>query len=228
MNRLNLFLIMILVILTGFSFNKTLGFYSDTEESTLNSFSAAASFPTSPTPIPSTSPTPTPNHLVINEVNYKIDSAHTIVNEANSEWFEIYNPTSSTVVLTGWSITDNGSCDNFPGTISLAPNSFAIVTPLSEASFESVWSGVPANTIYITLSSAIGNGLANNERLILKNSACPNGTIIDQISWGSDTTAFNPGIGIVADGHSSERNPDGIDTDTAADFVDRSIPTPGT
>lgn len=225
MNSINRLLTLILLTcLFSLSYQVTYSYFSDSAESTNNLFAAASSFPT-----PTTSPSPTPitDHVVINEVNYKVDVAHTITNEANSEWFEIYNPTASPVILTGWSITDDTSCDNFPGTISLAPTSFAIVTPLTEASFESVWSGVPSSTIYITLSSAIGNGLANNERLILKNSACPSGTTVDQISWGNDTTAFNPGIGIVADGHSSERDPDGVDTDTALDFADRITPTPG-
>lgn len=221
MRKLNIFLTLVLLVcLFSLSYQVTLSLFSDSGQSSSNLFVASSAFPTP-------SPTPITDHVVINEVNYKVDVAHTITNEANSEWFEIYNPTASPVILTGWSITDDTSCDNFPGTISLAPTSFAIVTPLTEASFESVWSGVPSSTIYITLSSAIGNGLANNERLILKNSACPSGTTVDQISWGNDTTAFNPGIGVVASGHSSERDPDGVDTNTALDFVDRATPTPG-
>jgi uncharacterized protein len=243
MTGLNKILLLIfLTLLSLTSFKTTLGFFSDNETASENILTAASSFASpsiapspsasiSPSVFPTSSPTPTPsplaNYVVINEVNYKVDSSHTIVSEENSEWLELYNPTALPVVLTGWSITDNNSCDNFQGSITLASNSFAIVTPLTETSFESVWSGVPSGTIYITLSSSIGNGLANNDRLQLKNSSCSTGTIIDQISWGNDSTAFNPGIGIVADGHSSERNPDGIDTDTATDFVDRSVPTPG-
>ena len=206
----------------------TNSFFSDSEISTQNVMQAGVFA----TPTPTSTPTPTPvsiaTHVVVNEVNYKVDDAHTINDEGDSEWFEIYNPTGFSVELTGWSITDNFSCDNFPGTISLGSHSFAIVTPLSEANFKSVWLGVPAGTIFITISAPIGNGLANNDKLDLKDNTCPNGTSVDRISWGNDISAFNPGIGIVADGHSSERDPDGKDTDTAADFVDRSVPTPGT
>ncbi len=51
---------------------------------------------------------------------------------------------------------------------------------------------------------------------------------MDKISWGADTNGLNPSIPTTAKGHSSERSPAGTDTNTNADFVERTTPTPGT
>ena len=47
------------------------------------------------------------------------------------------------------------------------------------------------------------------------------------MSYGDDTSQLNPSETDVVEGHSLEREPDGVDTNTNADFVDRTIPTPG-
>lgn len=71
----------------------------------------------------------------------------------------------------------------------------------------------------------IGSGLGNTgDRLILKDSE---GTVIDQMSYGTDTTAFDPPCSDVDAGHSLERSPANVDTDTAEDWIDQESPNPG-
>ncbi|MCK4362889.1 MAG: hypothetical protein KAW13_06360, partial [Dehalococcoidia bacterium] len=71
----------------------------------------------------------------------------------------------------------------------------------------------------------IGRGLSNDgDRLILEDSA---ETVIDAISYGDDDTIMLPPCQDVAAGNSLERQPAGLDTDQASDFVDNPNPTPG-
>lgn len=214
------FLMIILIVGLGFlSYRLTYGFFTDTETSSGNTFTASTDFPT---------PSPTTN-IVINEVYYRIAREHRIGSEAGSEWVELFNPTSGPISLNGWSINDNTSCDNIPGSPSIAAGGFAILSTHTEAEFEAVWTSVPASVIYIVSPSAIGNGLANNDELALRNGACPSGgSIVDQISWGSNTNGLNPSIpSVPSAGISSERSPDGLDTNSNTDFVQSSPPTPG-
>ena len=208
------------VILSGFFFLKgAYSFFSDSADSTNNTFTASSCFPSG-------------NHIVVNEVLYDVDSGHTGQgSESRWEWIELYNPTGSTVDLTGWSISDGNDSDPLPGTPSIPPCSFAIVSGSSEAELEDQTDNggnwiIPDGTLFITLTdSNIGNGLHNNnDAVFLKNNLS---TDIDKMSYGTDTTGLNPPATDVATGHSLERDPDGTDTDTAADFVDRTTPQPG-
>jgi hypothetical protein len=51
--------------------------------------------------------------------------------------------------------------------------------------------------------------------------------LLDALSWGSSTWAFDPAAPDVAAGHSLERVPSEVDTDTAADWVEQASPDPG-
>jgi len=210
----------IMVFLLGFvSYKTTYSLFSDTAQSTGNVFSASTEFPTStPTPTP-----PTANHLVINEVMFNPDNPTCSQGEPNSEWIEIYNPTVSDVSLSGWSIHDNTASDALPAVI-LPAGFFAIVTNCDQSEFQTNWP-FPAGTVYIDIGSSIGSGLANggDEVRLVDNSL----QTVDHMSYGTNTDAFNPSVLIPVANHSLERDPDGVDTDTAADFVDRTTPQPG-
>ena len=172
---------------------------------------------------------------MINEVFYDVDSNHDGKgSENNWEWVELFNPTSSTVPLTGWSlgtVGGGGSFETFSGSPSLGPCSFAIVSPSTGSELEDQtnnggrWN-IPDATVFITLAHSIGgNGLNNGgDNVVLRNNVS---TEIDKMSYGVDTSGLNPSATDVASGHSLERNPDGLDTNTAADFVNRNPPTPG-
>lgn len=206
----------------------SISFFSDNERSLANTMVAGVWVTPTPSSAPTIIPTPTPisNHLVINEVFYFVDNDHKIGNsESGSEWVELYNPTFNTISLTSWSIKDNTSCDNLPS-VSIPALGFAIVSSHTEAEFKAVWS-VPTGVIFVQSPTAIGNGLANNDELMLKDGLCSSTNIVDYISWGSNTDGLNPSIPVTVRGFSSERSPDGVDTDTKNDFVDRNPPTPG-
>ena len=235
MKKLNRSLFIILLIEASLLFlQSTQAFFSDTAASTANTFSAALEFSGSsgssgPTgssgPI---GPTGTANHLVINEVYYDVDTEHTLNNdEGVSEWVEIYNPTLGSVNLNTWSITDNNGSDSLSG--SLASGSFLILIATDSASFQSLWT-VPAGTNILTITGEIGgSGLSNSGDILnLKD----NSVEVDKMSWENNISGFLTGCAAscpgVASGNSLERNPDGLDTDDAADFDNTDPPTPGT
>ena len=196
--------------------------YAETEVSAGNLIQAAVSF-TSPSPIPGSA------NIVINEIYYRIDQSHRFGSEAESEWAELYNSGGSPADLTGWSLEDNTACDDFPGSPIIPAGGFAIVTTTTEAIFRTIWPATPLGTIFITSPTAVGNGLANNDELMLKNGSCVSGSTVDHVSWGSNNNGLNPSVpSVPADGISIERNPDGTDTNTNADFIQSSPPTPGT
>jgi len=178
------------------------------------------------TPIPTPTTTPIVDHLVINEVYYDPDSGHmqgTNPDENDFEWIEIYNPTALTINLKNWKIQDNSANERSisESNRDLLPGDFVVIAKANNVRV--IWN-IP-NEKFIGIGQNFGNGLANGgDRVILKDS---DGNIVDQMSYGTDTTAFNPACPDVVEGHSLERNPTGKDTDTAGDFVDRSSPTPG-
>lgn len=234
-----------LLIITSTSFFYTNGFalFSNTGVSSNNVFLASAQFPISPIPsisvMPSVSPSPTPtlvNHVVINEVFYKVDTLHGIDSEKdrkgfgkikqtgqNDEWIELYNPMNIGVSLKDWTLTDNsGTLSTIHANKFIQAHDFALIS--KDGSVWRNWDENP-NAVKIELGQNVGDGLDNGgDRLILKN---PSGVIVDQMAWQSDTFIWNPAAVDVPEGHSLERNPDGFDTDAPSDFFDTNPPTPG-
>ncbi|MBU4056704.1 lamin tail domain-containing protein, partial [Patescibacteria group bacterium] len=177
-------------------------------------------------------PPPPPAGLKINEVYYHVKPPNE--NEPENEWAEIYNPTSLSIDISGWKITDNSGWERTfcvsPSTCSsttIPAYGFAVVTPAT--STWGYWPGIPSDAVKIVLGKSIGNGLANTgDRVILKNAT---GVEIDAVSWGDDNYAFGAGNGVkpaTGAGHSIARKIKGEDTDTAGDWVDLTTPNPGT
>lgn len=219
---LKIFLFVELLFLTNvINVQAIYGLFSDSGQSTGNTFQAAAVFP---------SPTPAfADHLVISEVLYDISGAQQINGQGGSnrgEWVEIYNPTAGSVSLSGWTLSDGDSSENLSGTLN--PGSFLIVTGATESEFEAVWT-VPGTVIYNQAGGGtIGNGLANGGDVItLKNGS----TSIDSMSWGTDTTGFLTGCTgscpTAPTGQSLERSPISQDTNSASNFIVNNPPEPG-
>ena len=219
MNKVSIFVILFLIAGAGFiSFKMSYSFFSDSAASTSNTFAASTTFPT---PTPSIA-----DHLVINEVLYDTSSGQDISGQGGSnrgEFIEIHNPTALPVSVAGWTLSDGAELEALSG--SIPAGGFLILTGADESEFEAVWS-VPSSVVYVSANGGkIGNGFDNaGGKAILRNNI---NNIVDQISWGGDTAILNPAPLDVATGHSLEREPDGIDTDTAPDFIDRNPPTPG-
>lgn len=164
---------------------------------------------------------PTTSKVVINEVYYDVDGSHG--SEPNDEWIELYNPESYAVSLKDWTITDNTTTITIHAEKSIPAGGFALISK-DHSTWSLYWS-VPAGVEIVELGSTIGGGLSNSgDRVILKDASA---NLIDQMSWSTNNTVFDPPCPDVAEGHSLERNPKGHDTDVAADFINQINPTPG-
>ena len=156
--------------------------------------------------------------LLISEVLY--DPLGT---EPNEEWVEVFNNTASPMELTDWTISDNKSTDVISPTVAIPAGGCMVIA----ASSEDFYANYPgfAGAIVFVADGKIGNGLGNTgDRLILKDSE---GAVIDQMSYGTDTTVFDPSCPDVPEGHSLERSPANVDTDTLEDWIDQEFPDPG-
>ncbi|MDP9236062.1 MAG: lamin tail domain-containing protein [Chloroflexota bacterium] len=160
---------------------------------------------------------PPGSRVVINEVLY--DPAGT-ESDASSEWVELYNAGDTTVDLIGWSLADAAASDILPE-LQIGPHRFAIVS--ASDSFSKTYPQF-AGTV-VSVGGRIGNSLGNDgDRLVLHD---PSGTVMDAISWGTDTDVLSPAIPDVPAGHSIERRVAGLDSDSAGDFIDNESPSPG-
>ena len=138
--------------------------------------------------------------------------------ESAFEWVELHNPGGEAVSLTGWVLADNRAEDVLPessvpagGYLVVAGGRFGELFPSYDGPL-------------VTLGS-IGNGLGNGgDRLRLIDAE---GREVDAMSYGDDAGALDPPVPTAPAGHSLEREPAGHDSDTAADWVAREVPTPG-
>jgi len=162
-------------------------------------------------------------HVVLSEIFYDVDAAHG--GEPGNEWIELYNPLAVPVDLTGWYLSDaNGTStkDTLLATTTIASHGFLFVTDATTT--EGLWS-IPSSTPVVSFESPLGNGLGNTGDALYLFDAFD--ALVDQISWGSNTDAFSPSVTGVPEGHSLYRTQFSTDTNTAADWGNASIPTPG-
>lgn len=105
----------------------------------------------------------------------------------------VQNWTHQNFVANGWKIVDNsGTIINIPEGMEFKRLRQYQFTPL------------------------LSDGLQySGDRLVLQNSL---GQKIDALSWGTDTTAFDPSIQNVTSGDRLDRRPFNVDTDTASDW----------
>lgn len=157
----------------------------------------------------------------INKVYYAVDATHGV--EGNNEWVEIYNQTDSALDIGGWQICDDMSCDTIPASttpIMVPAKGFAVITAAS-----TTWKywDVPSDVVKIELDNNIGDGLSNNgDKLTLKR---PDGRVMDEMNWGTNTDVWNPGAPDVPEGHMLGRKANGYDTNQPSDFVNLAIPS---
>ena len=160
--------------------------------------------------------------------NWQINNAKIVLNEVyflgNDEWIELYNAGDSEVDIKGWSIcnaeNDCGKLNPAHKTL-LAPGSFVLVS--HNQSNLKTWN-LSKSIVRINYAGAKINFDDIGDAIFLRDSQ---NLIIDQMSYGDNLTAFDPACSVVEIRHSLERQPNGADTDTSADFVDQAKPTPG-
>ncbi len=174
--------------------------------------------------------------LLISEVLYDATGA-----EPDEEWIEIYNAGASPIDLSNYKIGDEeeqGGGEGmlrFPPGTSINPGQVIVIANKATA-FLGVWGfnpdyemedsdeGVPDMIPYTIWASGrleLRNG--GDEVLILDEGDA----IVDAMSYGDKTTFFDPPCPEVSAGHSLERSPANVDTDTAADWIDQESPNPG-
>ncbi len=176
--------------------------------------------PTPPSPAPAPpSPPGLSGSILLSEVYYAVDTAYGT--KPTNEWIEIYNGTQAAVNVGGWKVEDSFTFDTIPSGTILSPGKFLVIAATSTT--RTLW-GISTDS-FVSLGSFIGDGLANGgDRVVLKNAS---GAIVDAVSWGTNTSTFKPSAVVVPYGHSLARGSLTSDTNTASDWVDRTIPTPG-
>lgn len=189
-----------------------------------------------PTCSPTAEPTDPLGSLLISEVLYDPDGS-----EPAGEWFELYNAGGSIIDLSSYKLGDEetqgggeGMYQFPPGAI-LSPDHYMIVANQAiefitlygfAPDYELVNSdpSIPDMLPYDLWSSgAISLGNPGDEFILLDGSD----QLVDTVSWGSSSWAFSPPVPAVIQGHSIARLPVYLDTDTAGDWVDLALPTPG-
>ena len=189
-----------------------------------------------PTVTPTMLPTPSDHQLLISEVMYD-----PLTTEPDGEWIEIFNAGGVVVDISGYKIGDEEiqlggeGMAEFPGGTSIAAGSVLVIANKASV-FEAEYGFKPAFELVETdgevpnLSKysawATGNIALSNtgdELLILDR----NDMLVDALSWGSSTWAFDPAAPDISAGHTLERFPADEDSDSAADWIDQDMPDPG-
>lgn len=159
-------------------------------------------------------------HAVISEIFADVDPAHG--SSPADQWVEIYNGSASTVDLSGWTLTSSEGKSTLPSGTSLASGAFLVI--LDNANTASYWS-IPSTARSVSLNAPIAGGLsASSDDLLLKNAS---GTLVDSVSWGNNTTAFQPAASAPGVGQSLARTSLARDTGTASDWAALNTPEPG-
>lgn len=170
--------------------------------------------------VPEDEPEPTVDHLLISEVYYEVAST-TAGSEQNNEWIEVYNGTGSAINLQGWSTgTLSASSSVIANSAVIQPGAYAVIAASTTPA------GIPGGVTVIVLNSALNaGGLANGgDAVFLRNAS---NAVVDAVSWGSNTDAFNPSVSAVADGSSIIRSSVLSDSNAASDWTGDTTPTPG-
>jgi hypothetical protein len=192
-----------------------------------------------PTPMPTIGPSPTPfgHGLLITEVMYD-----PIGSEPHEEWIEIYNDTQGSLELFRFKIgdardtEDSGGMYRFPDGSNMAAGQVIVIANRS-TSFEAVF-GFKSDFEYVDTDPDVPNmikytqwaagsvslGNSGDEVLLLDS----DDQIADAVSWGSSNWAFFPDVPDYSAGHTIERYPARLDTDSVDDWRDQDLPNPGT
>jgi hypothetical protein len=162
--------------------------------------------------------------------------------EPDGEWVEILNADDMVIDLSSYKLGDEetyGGVEGmywFPEGSSVQPDQVVIVANRATA-FNLVYNFYPDFEIYdshldvpdMVLCEEWSGGefrLDNtgDEVFILDY----DDTIIDDVAFGqSEYLGFYPPVNLVAEGHSIERYPADVDTDTNVDWIDQVDPNPG-
>ena len=179
---------------------------------------------------------PPPGKLLISEVLYD-----PVVDEPEGEWIEIYNNDSKPIELSAYKVGDEETAGDgegmyqFPAGTSLKPYSVAVVA-YRAVEYYSVYGTYPdyefqESDPYIPTMIKYKNwaggsvSLSNTgDEVILINEL---DKLVESVSWGASSFAFDPSVPGVGEGFSIERYPPSRDTDSSSDWRAQVEPSPG-
>jgi len=155
-----------------------------------------------------------PGSLLIAEIQSDV-----VGTEPTGEYFILCNRTAQTINLLGLIATDNNASITLPD-YNLASGACVAFVRNAATAYTNLGCAQPANALSYTTGLNFANA---GDRLSISNTAANGGTVIDALSYGTDTTFFNPAAGAPAEGQSLRRSgyPGGslVDTDTRSDFT---------
>lgn len=146
--------------------------------------------------------------ILISEVYYD-----TAGNDSVEEYIELYNMTSSSISVGGWTMTDNASTYTIPSGTSI-PAKTAITIARNTSGFYALFGKNPTVS---GMTLELGN---SGDRITLKNGS----TTIDFVAYENNVSGW--GISATT-GKSIARTSVTVDTDTASDWTSNVAPTPG-
>lgn len=120
--------------------------------------------------VPIDSKVVTPTGVMVTEYMPNPDA----VSDSNGEWFELYNPTNSSIDLSGWTIKDDGSDTHTIGKLSIGAKAYAVLAKNSNSSTNG---GVKVDYAY----SGINLANSTDEIVLLDGS----GKQVDRVTWTS-------------------------------------------
>jgi hypothetical protein len=197
-------------------------------------------------PIPTRTKTPTLSQtlipcsaatLLITEVMYHSQDT----SDPDGEWFEIFNYGFGDVNLGCVKIGDEETFGGgegmliFPSGSQISPGEIILISRQA-TSFSSVYkfkpdyevvdsdASVPDMVKYSVWASGSVNLSNSGDDLLLLDG---DDFVVDAVSWGSSSFAFDPSVPGVVEGHSLERRPADQDSDSADDWVEQINPDPG-
>jgi hypothetical protein len=174
--------------------------------------------------------------LLISEVLYNPSGI-----EPAGEWIEIFNRSKKTIQLAGHKVGDcqtQGGLEGmykFPNSAVINPGEVLVVANQAltfsktygfSPDFELVNSDPIIGDLekYKAWSGGVINLNNSGDEVLLLD---PEDKLLDRISWGNSTFAFNPAASAVSEDHSLERIPGDMDRNWAGDLVDQPNPGPG-
>ena len=83
------------------------------------------------------------------------DAPNTVPSDNDYEWVEILNTGSTSVDLTGWTLSDAGGPSSAIGSVSLSAGQYAVLynADITQAEFEAVYGAIPAGAVAIPVSN---------------------------------------------------------------------------
>ena len=102
--------------------------------------------------------------------------------DGSYEWVELVNTGTEPIDLAGWIIEDSSARDTLPSLL-IAGGGYALIAGATAA--------IPAGVLTVSPADGeLGNGLGNSgDRLRL---LAPDGSIVDEMSYGENTSVFDP------------------------------------